>query len=459
MPVDDPEIDLGHGQSDRPLGFHWKTPTTDLIRFLGVPIHSETQRRAVNSIVTEAVLAADEGRWVSYSRHKPFYSGQQRYHGTSYTYTVIIKAIDGLLLRGWIREKRTLPGHRGWQSRFCATPKLIELWDEAPHVYDLHEIICLKDAAGNLIDYDDNRATLRLRHELRDINDQLATISLDLPGPGIARTSKHWIIGGAFYRPQPPALRRVFNRSSFNMGGRGYGWWQSLPKQRRAVALINGEPVAEPDFEQMHTAILYAEKGLRSVGDAYETGEFPRSAGKLAFNVALNAASRQGAIAALMNKRDWAYSGPETSRLLDSLTRRHSAIKDALHSDQGIRLMRKDSDITIGATKDCLKAGIPVLPIHDSMLCLRQHEGLVAEKMEAAAARHLGAINPCSVRRSRPTVPQMPSTLLSPLLLALSEPFNLSSLRNGRSDENRGITNARLQPIDRHVFPASFSIT
>ena len=46
------------------------------------------------------------------------------------------------------------------------------------------------------------------------------------------------------------------------MGGRAYGRWQDLPKNRRLQLRIEGEPVAEPDFAQMHASVLYAQRGL-----------------------------------------------------------------------------------------------------------------------------------------------------------------------------------------------------
>ena len=101
---------------------------------------------------------------------------------------------------------------------------------------------------------------------------------------------------------------------------------------------MNGEPIAEPDFVQMHVSILYAERGLKLKHDAYETGEFSRELGKLALNVVLNAKSLQGVIAALRNKPDWPLLDADTRRLIEALKRRNAPIADAFHSDQGVRL-------------------------------------------------------------------------------------------------------------------------
>ena len=91
----------------------------------------------------------------------------------------------------------------------------------------------------------------------------------------------------------------MFSRGSWSLGGRLYGWWQSIPKVLRGRLTINGSPVLEPDYSQMHAAILYAQRGLKLEGDAYETGDYPRQHGKVAFNVGLNARTPGGATMAI----------------------------------------------------------------------------------------------------------------------------------------------------------------
>ena len=312
---------------------------------------------------------------------------------------------------GLIEEDRANPGERGWQSSFAATPKLVEAWTDVPHVFDPHEVIQLKDADKNLIDYTDTRAIRRMRSELQAINEYLNAASINLSGSDITRTASHLIVDGAYYRPDTGGLRRIFNRRSFSMGGRAYGWWQSLPKGRRSEIILNGEAVSEPDFHQFHASLLYAKRGYRLEGDAYEVNGFTRDQGKLAFNVALNAATRRGAIQALTDKPGWALSSSDTARLLKELVRRHPLIADDLNNDCGIVLMRLDSEITIDALKACMKEGIVALPVHDSMITAQRHASRVAELMEASASRHLGVANPCNVKLSGSNVSQMPRTL------------------------------------------------
>ena len=58
-------------------------------------------------------------------------------------------------------------------------------------------------------------------------------------------------------------LHRVFNRSSFNLGGRLYGaWWENIPKELRQCITINGNPTIELDFPHLHPTLLYIEAGV-----------------------------------------------------------------------------------------------------------------------------------------------------------------------------------------------------
>jgi hypothetical protein len=202
---------------------------------------------ARSSILTEAVLAAEAGQWVSYSRHKPRYSGQSRYRGPAYSFTIVPPTVDALERAGLLEHDRAPPGRRGWQSRFTATPHLRKLWHGARATFRRPEVLYLKNEDKSLIDYKETDRTRQMRRDLQGINEFLRTIEFDLNAPDAVRTGYHVELDGAFYLPLiEPEVYRVFNRSSWHMGGRLYGWWQALPKIRRAAALINGEPVREP---------------------------------------------------------------------------------------------------------------------------------------------------------------------------------------------------------------------
>ena len=54
-------------------------------------------------------------------------------------------------------------------------------------------------------------------------------------------------------------LKRIFNNSSLEEGGRFYnGWWQSIPSRYRPFISINGDFTIEMDYSSIHIHLLYA---------------------------------------------------------------------------------------------------------------------------------------------------------------------------------------------------------
>jgi hypothetical protein len=406
MPIDLNEVDADMGDllredRDWPLSFRWRADDSVLVNF-NLPDHPKP-RDALNAILTEAVLANEAGHAISYSRRHEFYNGLCRYRGNSFTYRTVVPAVDFALCAALLEEERARPGSRGWQSRFWATPLLVDSMRGCSLSFCYHEIIILKNSEKKLQPYSDTDLTRQMRKELEAINRDLATIEVALQGPGIQRTEHGWIVAGTPTPPTPHYLRRIFNRGRFDCGGRAYGWWQGLPSSYRALMRINGEDVLEPDFAQLHCQIIYAQRGLELIGDAYETGEYPRSFGKAGFNIALNAPSRTTAVPAIANKLK--IETAEAAKLLSLITKKHRAIADVFCSDTGIRLMRVDSDITVRAVRDCLAVGIPVLPVHDSLIARARQAGQVAEIMEKAFAKAFRKAPHCTVRVKSKSVP------------------------------------------------------
>jgi hypothetical protein len=402
--IDELELESACGPSDRqrdlPLTFRWRTDTKAIAALGLAPTRSSRHDDARNAVLTEAKLAYERNSWVSFSRRPAWYVGRARYCGASYGYDQVLSAVADGVKAGLLEEDRASPRTRGRQSRFRATPRLYALLSSARIRSHLYEVIWLRDDRRRFVNYADTALTRRLRKEIEAINTIMAEIEVDLAGPDVQRVGSYWIVPGTSLLAAAPRVRRVFNRSSFHKGGRLYGWWQSLSSADRRYILLNGEPVLEPDYAQIHAQIIYALKGISLIGDAYETGEFPRAWGKKAFNIGINANNKLGAIAAI--SKDLRISRRNASKLLDAVTAKHRQVSDIFCSDAGVGLMKIDADIILRAVQHCQSQGIAVLPVHDSLIVSAPNADRTAEIMKAAFEQRFPQSRPCEVRIKNP---------------------------------------------------------
>ena len=234
-----------------------------------------------------------------------------------------------------------------------------------------------------------------MRRGIEGINADYSGLVLDLPS--VEKTDHHWIVEESTIRPTPLILYRVFNRGSWVCGGRAYAYWQQLPKCFRAQLLINGEPVAEPDYRGLHAALIYAERGMRLVGeeDPYEIDGFERGQSKLAFLIAVNSKSTRDAIGSLVRRHGMDRAA--ATNIIAATMAKHNRVSDAFCSDAGIRLMRQDSDLILASTRACLNAGIAALPVHDSLIVPLRCEQTAAAILVETFERRYPTASPCRV--------------------------------------------------------------
>ncbi len=127
---------------------------------------------------------------------------------------------------------------------------------------------------ADLVEYEDNLATMQYRAEVETINAWLknADIAFDkdaakrgLSEPALIHTIEH-------VDAKSRQLRRYFSRGSFESGGRLFGgFWQQLERQSRLRGLrINGQPVVSLDYSQFNPMLAYSiAKKIPPAGDAY----------------------------------------------------------------------------------------------------------------------------------------------------------------------------------------------
>ncbi len=454
-------------ERDKPLSFHWRAVDETWIDDLGLPKPRSRKHDAARcAIIVDAALSgiAEPGRWISYSRRRDWWVQGKRYRESTFTYATVPPAVDELDRLGLLDNRVALPGSRGRQSRCRATPELIEAARpalvlptmEAPTViYDPGELIRLRNADRKLIDYEDTRRSEAMRREMREINEALRATDVDLPAEDASREGPFLRIGDATLNQAVDVMHRIFSRASFAYHGRLYGpWWQGVPKNLRRHLTVNGETTVELDYGGQHLRMLYAQADVMlGNGDPYLIGDWPRGLVKRAVMALINAGGEYEAVGVICDHRDGssALTGPgahaQARKLIEDIKRRHAPVAHRFHQDQGIKLMRQDSELVTSILRSMRQLGVVVLPIHDRFITDIRYAGHLMEEMEAAWHDQIGSENPVISIPYTENVPHMAPGLV------VVVPVGGSDLFGGRPVPERfGSWSSGIAPDDVRRF-------
>jgi hypothetical protein len=193
-------------------------------------------------------------------------------------------------------------------------------------------------------------------------------------------------------------FRRIFNQGdtegfNWNKGGRlqsvGGESYQALPKKDRRKIMINGEPVVEVDIRASHLTIVYErmDQRLDLADDPYEIEGFPRVVVKKWITMTfghnkLHQAWPRDAQEKLAEKGITELQKEFPIAVVRSAVfKRHPIIQDWLDSPYDcFDLMFIESEKIIKAMLALKRDhGVVSLPVYDSLIVSRQHEGLAEE--------------------------------------------------------------------------------
>jgi hypothetical protein len=352
-------------------------------------MRSERHAKARGSVLLEAVLAHDTGLpGVSYSRRREYYAHKDRYSGTAFAYSTVVPTIDALASQGLLENRIAAgSGPSGWQSSFRALPPLLvavpnHLIADVRHA--VPELVILRDGEKQPIPYRDTARTDRMRRALVAANDAIRSCRIGLDGQNLRHGGRAIEVDGVSLFPGMRTLYRVFN-GDFSHGGRLYGpFWQQAPKSVRGRLLIDEEPVVERDHAQLHPRLLYALAGQKLVGDAYTLDGWDRRLCKLALNIVINAPNYRLALGALAKEMEGPDALARARLLIAEMKLKHGPISRYFHTGVGLLLQRIDADMAELVLIRLLKRGMVALPVHDSFIVRRSHDGQLAEAMDEA---------------------------------------------------------------------------
>ena len=184
-------------------------------------------------------------------------------------------------------------------------------------------------------------------------------------------------------------IRQTFNGNPFTVG-RLITPFQNLPSRDyeiRLRTLINGNPIAEVDFNANHLRIYLAYLGKPYEGsDPYaelaEIAGVSRSEVKGFMTVAMNCNSLKEAKGTALSER---VSHKASEKISKAFQRRFKGVE--LHSGFGIYAMNYEGLILKDVMLQALAKDIFTLPIHDAVACETQHSEVVNQIMHSSWER------------------------------------------------------------------------
>jgi hypothetical protein len=351
----------------------------------------------------------DPDGYLQYPRNANKFGASARYNPLGIKYTNLIKAADSLSdlgyadgVKGFYDKRR---GGQSRESRIRATTKLIDLLTTthgiSPKAISTaeREVIVLRDKAEDKtkkeIAYLDTTETHRMRDVIKRYLAQLENTYIDVITKGY--TPKEAL----FINLNDKFVRRIFNNSSWEEGGRFYGgWWQRIPRNLRERIVIFGKPTIEIDYSAIHIVFLYALECIDYFGegrtDPYSIAGFPitreyRSLFKLVLLAVVNSADEEKARRAVqfeINKRESDFPiGVDLGEAIKAFESMHKAITPHFYSGIGTKLQFIDSQIAEKIMQHFLSSesiSIPPLVIHDSFVVSKHAEAELREVMTTA---------------------------------------------------------------------------
>ncbi len=200
-------------------------------------------------------------------------------------------------------------------------------------------------------------------------------------------------------------VRRVFYRGSWGLGGRLHGgFWQQVGSDYRSKILIDDTPTVEVDFSGMHVSIAYALEGSQPPEDPYRlkevyidnlTSDEQRKAVKSLVLMGFNAKTIKGAYQAFRNNQDTGtkqkkLKDKQLEQLLNKFIQENPAVSEYIGSDQGVTLMKYDSDIAFEIIKKFTERGKPILCIHDSFIVTNEEDHYLRSLMDEVTIQVVG---------------------------------------------------------------------
>jgi len=328
---------------------------------------------------------------------------------------------DSLKKHGWVDISQWFYDEYDEENRWCSrmrpSKKLLQAFKEfkiTPKcIYRKPiELIRLKDSKKKFEEYKDTPTTNLMRSKLFAYNSLLLQTRIKL------KRNKNVNRYLELHQVNFKNIKyyRIFNDSSFELGGRFYSaWWVTLDKDIRRRITLNDEKTEELDYSSLGIHLLYSQENLNYY-DLNDPNSDPytlkgvdvneREVNKKIITFALNMSSGD-------RKRKFVYTVrkkirkanderkvlgikkllkvptcKEVHRRLKIFEEENDPIKHHLFTSVGTKLQFKDSCIAESVIERMVSMRIPVLVIHDSFIVQYRNKKLLHKFMNHVFREH-----------------------------------------------------------------------
>ena len=370
-----------------------------------------TQRKFIDcgSVILANLMRAKCNKWpttIGMYRSKDALDRERRYrpkYMTSGRFRLVQNWLCKLGYVEMIKRGFNLPGH-SQTSRFALTEKgeselEVANWTFADFRLERgKETIRMKDNEDRLCGYDDAPEIDDMRARLDEINAKLEAVNIDTTAP---LTIHEWKNEPQSRKVQ---LYRVFNRGSFDLGGRFYGgWWQLIKKHARRKITIDGQYTIEADFRGFNPAVLLAEAGQPIPDDPYSpivganAPDDLRDHAKATLAALLNSKTGTTEEPRDFDSARWGMTAEDfRAKVLDAFP----MVPAMLGTDKGLTLQRLESDLAEAIMLHFVRQGHAILPIHDAFIVQAHLERELVQVMKDTFKARLGQAPTVKITRS-----------------------------------------------------------
>ncbi|WP_041802054.1 hypothetical protein [Rhodopseudomonas palustris] len=246
-----------------------------------------------------------------------------------------------------------------------------------------------EDGRAQAVSFKPTARTKQWAGQIRRMNRHLRDAQIEIAG-----ASDKLAIGkdGQIIAPYRRSLRRIFNNGKWGHGGRlAGGFWMSMERSERKRIRIDGEPIADVDYQQLFPRLAYVRaRAEQPDGDIYDVqgDQTGRDGWKRLMNALLFA---NGPL------KNWPEETlqhfPAGTKLRDAikmLCQKHGPIAPLFGTGLGFELMRAESDIIIEVTTQLFRQGITALPLHDAVLVAESRAVAAQKEMQDEFERQTG---------------------------------------------------------------------